>query len=556
VIWLPFLALLWAVAPAAAQNTTCATRAPGDSSNACASTAFAHSISPGGYNIVSYGADPTGVSDSTSAIIATIAAAGSNPVYVPAGTFKITDQITLNSGQTLQCAGRTQSKLYAPATFNLAATAVISLGASGASSVPGSIFDCGISFYQDPAAASRAALITYPPAIYAGGGFASSQGRFQIDRVRVSASTKCLVATGENGGSYIGRFECGGFSTTGAIDIDGAADFIHMESVECWPYDFSTTAPLLALYTDQTTACMKLGDNDGVAIDKLATYAASVNVAAGAANGLPILINSLQIDGDGANFTNAGGAVIIGKLYTTKSASATTSTGFINISDGKTTIGEVHIIDGQTAGPGVHVTGGILQIEGGYWRHMNPANYGLDVTAGTAIVENTYIDPTGSGGSIQNRSAAFFFQNGASSALQLSNNTTPPSGGATGNFVVFNTDVAKNLNQNNNFGAWAIAYNATALGNYGLLYTASVWSALQTFNGGAFINTELTMRLYTIATLPTCNAARLGSLAVVADGTAYGVGGYGTAVVATGIVTRTVSCTNTAGATTYAWAYN
>jgi len=60
----------------------------------------------------------------------------------------------------------------------------------------------------------------------------------------------------------------------------------------------------------------------------------------------------------------------------------------------------------------------------------------------------------------------------------------------------------------------------------------------------------------TIATLPTCNAAALGSHAVILDGTDYATGTYGSSVVATGIVTRNVLCTNTAGATTYAWAYN
>jgi hypothetical protein len=59
-----------------------------------------------------------------------------------------------------------------------------------------------------------------------------------------------------------------------------------------------------------------------------------------------------------------------------------------------------------------------------------------------------------------------------------------------------------------------------------------------------------------IASLPTCNAANIGMLFVVNNGTAYGTGTYGSAVSATGIVTRSVLCTNTAGATTYAWAYN
>jgi hypothetical protein len=59
-----------------------------------------------------------------------------------------------------------------------------------------------------------------------------------------------------------------------------------------------------------------------------------------------------------------------------------------------------------------------------------------------------------------------------------------------------------------------------------------------------------------IASLPACGAGNLGAIATVSDGTAYGVGGYGSAVSATGAVTRVVVCTNTAGATTYAWAYN
>jgi hypothetical protein len=60
----------------------------------------------------------------------------------------------------------------------------------------------------------------------------------------------------------------------------------------------------------------------------------------------------------------------------------------------------------------------------------------------------------------------------------------------------------------------------------------------------------------TIAGLPTCAAGILGAIAVVSDGTAFGTGTYGSAVSATGAVTRKVLCTNTAGATTYAWAYD
>ncbi len=73
---------------------------------------------------------------------------------------------------------------------------------------------------------------------------------------------------------------------------------------------------------------------------------------------------------------------------------------------------------------------------------------------------------------------------------------------------------------------------------------------------GGSVATYVLPSILTIATLPTCTAALQGARATVSDGTAYATGVYGGAVGASGAVTRGVICTNTAGATTYAWAYN
>jgi hypothetical protein len=73
---------------------------------------------------------------------------------------------------------------------------------------------------------------------------------------------------------------------------------------------------------------------------------------------------------------------------------------------------------------------------------------------------------------------------------------------------------------------------------------------------GSSVATYVLPSILTIATLPTCTAALQGAIATVSNGTAYGTGTYGSAVSATGAVSRTVMCTNTGGATTYAWAYN
>ena len=73
---------------------------------------------------------------------------------------------------------------------------------------------------------------------------------------------------------------------------------------------------------------------------------------------------------------------------------------------------------------------------------------------------------------------------------------------------------------------------------------------------GANVANVVQTTAYTIATLPTCDATTLGARATISNGTAYATGTYGSAVSATGILTRAVMCANTAGATTYAWAYN
>lgn len=52
------------------------------------------------YNVLDYGADPTGSTDSTAAIIAALAAGGSNcAIYLPTGTYKVTSQILINQNR-------------------------------------------------------------------------------------------------------------------------------------------------------------------------------------------------------------------------------------------------------------------------------------------------------------------------------------------------------------------------------------------------------------------------------------------------------------------------
>lgn len=84
-----FAFILWMFSfGAQAQNTTCATRPIGDATNACASTKFVQNNTVNlGVSILAYGADPTGVLPSGSAINAAISA--NRKVWAPCGTYLI-----------------------------------------------------------------------------------------------------------------------------------------------------------------------------------------------------------------------------------------------------------------------------------------------------------------------------------------------------------------------------------------------------------------------------------------------------------------------------------
>lgn len=64
----------------------------------------------GAVNVLQYNADPTGVADSTAAIQAAINAVGSNgAIYIPDGTYKITDTITIAQGTSVSIYGQSRT---------------------------------------------------------------------------------------------------------------------------------------------------------------------------------------------------------------------------------------------------------------------------------------------------------------------------------------------------------------------------------------------------------------------------------------------------------------
>ena len=60
-------------------------------------------VQNGEINVIDYGADPTGIADSTAAI--QLALDTRNNVFIPAGTYKITATLEPYRGQIIRCEG-------------------------------------------------------------------------------------------------------------------------------------------------------------------------------------------------------------------------------------------------------------------------------------------------------------------------------------------------------------------------------------------------------------------------------------------------------------------
>lgn len=304
-------------------------------------------------NVLDFGADPTGVADSTAAIRAAVATKKS--VWVPTGTYLVSDLIALKNGQKLYGDGRTNSILaVSSTTFNLSALGVVQL----ASGETGAILqDIGISFTQ-PQVTTRAALVAFPPAIYA-----QATPRFQIERVRVSAANTCLDARGNSGGAFVDTFECSAF-TTGMLwgsatgSANGAKDFVHISNYHFWDFNIPVGTNLFAdVFNDGNTVAASFGEIDGLDAKGFVSLIGAVNFTADASNGWYHFDNMML---DLTNGLNVAGAkwLQIGNLYT----------------------------DGDSVGANIKVSGGLLQVSNYYFIGDGSGNVPLSVTGGYAAI--------------------------------------------------------------------------------------------------------------------------------------------------------------------------
>lgn len=179
-------------------------------------------VTPGGgysdvANVMDYGADSSGVADSTAAFRAAVATG--KTVYIPArsaGIYRINGAITITQpGQIIYGDGKGRTVIRVDSAFNLSAQGVFIVNAF----VPGPQFrDFQVNFIQ-PDTASRGGLTAYPPAFYA-----QNEARGTWRGIKVNAAMICIDLRQNAGGSSIIDCELCAFDKH--VAIDGSLDSI------------------------------------------------------------------------------------------------------------------------------------------------------------------------------------------------------------------------------------------------------------------------------------------------------------------------------------------
>lgn len=370
------------------------------------------------------------------------------------------DQITINPGRRVRLfSGPDFNGVCISARFNMAASCIVQGGTTaGGGCVVESL---GILCDQSPAMASglRADLIQYPSAFDCAGDFG------QLDFLRVQRAYTAFRAVREdaanNGGWRVGRIEYSSFADGVKIGTatKGPLHFFAIADLDAWPHGFAGNANLLAIYYDGTGRQAYFGRCDNLTVDRMGIFRGG-RVEIDAANGLPVQIDKLALDGDGAELRLISGKSIIGSIYGTEAATAPQLDFKIKCSGGSHRINACDIVGDAT--PFIEVTGGELMASGRFYNTNLTVGQIATVTAGElSLIDSRLVWPNGS------RIVPAIEQSGTG-VLRLVNCTVDPTITTVGVAVKFNTDQPGNLVNPDDYGRHSVTIPSGALaGVYG-----------------------------------------------------------------------------------------
>lgn len=370
------------------------------------------------------------------------------------------DQIAINPARVVKLlSGADFHGICVSSRFNMAAACIVQGGTTaGGGCVVESL---NILCDQAPAMASglRADLIQYPSAFDCAGDF----GALKFLRVQRAYTAFRAVRedSANNGGWRVGRIEYSSFSEGVKIGTatKGPLHFFAIADLDAWPYGFAGNANLLAIYYDGTGRQAYFGRCDNLTVDRMGIFRGG-RIEVEAASGLPVQIDKLALDGDGAELRLLSGTSIIGSIYATEAATAPQLDFKIKCSGGSHRINACDIVGDAT--PFVEVTGGELTVTGKFYNTNLTVGQIATVTAGELnILDSRLVWPNGA------RVVPAVEQSGTG-VLRMVGCSVDPTITTAGVAVKFNTDRPGNYVEHGAFGIHSVTLPAGALaGVYG-----------------------------------------------------------------------------------------
>lgn len=423
-----------------------------------------------------FGADPTGIVDASAAInsCAAVVKDGHDVnIYLPTGTFKLTNKVSINNGQCIYGDGRGLTTIAVTSDFNTTDPGVIVMTGGLVDLFAPCVHDLDISFVEPTVTATRSSYTTlalgctvtasgtgckYPPAIYS-----SSSARMLLKNLRVIGAWDGITLTGNSGGFFIENVEMGALNV--GLTFDGGQDFCHIKSWHSWPFGLSGGGTW-TIYQDGGTYAAKMGRCDGLKVVDFASFEGRLSLTSAFSFGQ---FSNLALDGNNATLEIAGNQWLqIDNVYTTGTASGANANCQVNIAAGYVSLTNVNIASAGSGDPGTGlcVTGGVATVTGGIMVSSSTTARAIKQTSGILSVNGIFYQAAGTytvplvdaqGGTITFTGNSF------------AANSTNVGG------VVIAVDAAANTVAGNNFNGWTFTAPG-ALGAYWLNGPASNFS--------------------------------------------------------------------------------
>lgn len=461
--------------------------------------------------VTDYGADPTGVTNASTAINSCAAVTKNGlpvNIYLPPGIYRVNDQVTLVGKILLYGADRRNTFIYVDQAFSPAAAAVIYLNDQGNQNNAPGVSHLTFVFAQPIDQGTRANFANlgtctsglggtgckYPPAIYVPQTISAvnNAGREEFYDIQCVSSWVCIQSDAASGIRSNRVYDS---SLSIGVVLANGHDFGHLNTYEhhngfglCGgqvvpfiTYNAGTcTTGLNAVYYDGSTFAASIGSTDGMQFSDWHIWSSRIALTADFSWAT---FSNLKLDGDNstlevaATANNAAGLTINGG-YNTGSASGANTHCAIDLGASAARVTVTGWNGNGAAKPSICNAGAALTVTGSFFTPL---------TAGVSAITQGSGQLNLSGNTFRSNSTVDFSGapmvsiTGGSFVVANNMNIDPPKGGTSPSFLTSSVDGSGDIFADNSLAGWGFSPSGTA----GCYDASGTWTPVMTFGGAS-----------------------------------------------------------------------